>query len=282
MTDPEYVIPRDRLPEGFAERVEQPVPHPAPPRPAATIVLMREARPGLQILLLRRARSSGFVPGAWVFPGGRVDTADGVSRVADRLLGPDAATAASRLGMSSDAEPTPLAYYVAALREAFEETGLLVGRALDAHRGHPPGAGDLRVSALRKALMADEVTFSEVLDALGCRGGGAVEYIAHWITPVVEPRRYDTRFFAASVPEGSEPVLDPREMTHALWLTPAEALARYRDGALPMVFPTIKTLESLTAFRSPAQALAAFAAREIPAILPRLVTTPTGIGLELP
>ena len=90
------------------------------------------------------------------------------------------------------------------------------------------------------------------LDGLGARlDGTAIEYIAHWITPEAEPRRYDTRFFAAIVPPKSEPSPDPREMTDAVWLAPAEALARHEAGRLPMIFPTIRTLEGLSTFDTP-------------------------------
>jgi 8-oxo-dGTP pyrophosphatase MutT (NUDIX family) len=170
---------------------------------------------------------------------------------------------------------------IAALREAFEETGLLVARRADGSQV-PPAAADPAVSAQRARLLADDGVFPDVLDALGARlDGGAVEYIAHWVTPLVEPRRYDTRFFAAAV-EGEGPVaFNPGEMTDAVWLPPARALERSRAGGLPMVFPTLKTLETLRDFDHPRAALAAFAAREIPTVLPRLVRTPTGVGLEL-
>ena len=109
-----------------------------------------------------------------------------------------------------------------------------------------------------------------------------MEYVAHWITPVQEPRRYDTRFFAAVVEREREVLLNPGEMTEALWLTPGEALNRHARGRLPMVFPTIRTLEDLRDYATAREALEAYAAREIPPILPRLVKTPTGVGMRIP
>lgn len=280
MSGPDFVIPFDQVPERFAENVAHPPATPVPARPAATIVLLRDGDGGPEVLLLRRNRSAGFVPGAYVFPGGRVDGADADPEVVARLDGLDAEGAARRLELA-DADPPALAYYLAAIREAFEETGILV--AHDAASAAPPTAEESTdVHALRDALMAERISFAGVLDRLGCRlDGTAVEYLAHWITPEAEPRRYDTRFFAAKVRPGAHALVDEREMTDALWVTPADALRRCRAGSLPMVFPTIRTLEELASFPTVDAVLAHLRARRIPTILPRLVLTPTGIGLEV-
>ena len=281
MTESEFEIPNERLPDGFAESIEVIPTEPAHPRPAATVVVARDGTNGLEILLVRRNRSSGFVPGAWVFPGGRVDPADGHPDLYDRVDGLTVEQASDRLGLDPASETPALAYYLASIREAFEETGLLVGRLAD---GSPPrcAAHDAESDRLRSALLEDEVSFAAVLDALRCRvAGDAVEYVAHWITPLVEPRRYDTRFFMAAVPPESEPVIDPREMIAAEWITPTAALLRQAEGSMPMVFPTIKTLQQLAPFGGVEEAMHAFAARSIPSILPRLVRTPTGVGLEI-
>jgi len=285
--EPDYEIPLHRLPEGFAEAVRRTPDHPAQPRPAATIVLMRDGLSGLEVLLLRRTRSAGFVPGAYVFPGGRVDPLDADPELLERLDGLTAQDAAERLHLGAtpatrDVPAVPaVAYYVAALREAFEETGILVARA---GGGAPPTAAeDPTVDAVRDDLLEHRITFAQALDRLGCRlDGRAVEYLAHWITPVVEPRRYDTRFFAARVHGRGRVVIDAREMTDAVWITPADALQRQHEGSLPMVFPTIRTLEQLAAYDTVDAALAELGLRRVPAILPDLVVTPTGVGLRLP
>ena len=242
---------------------------------------MRAARPSLQVLLLRRAKTAGFVPGAFVFPGGRVEEHDSDSRLVDRIDGVTPETAAQRLDLAPDAAPPALAYYLAALRETFEETGILVGRD---QAGRPArfAPTDPGFRTLLGDLRADGSQFPAVLDRTGCRlDGSVVEYIAHWITPVVEPCRYDTRFFAAAIPPGQEPMLHSAEVSEAVWLTPAEALELNIRGAMPMVFPTIRTLESLLPFRAPEEVLEVFAGRAIPTILPRLVRTPKGVGMEL-
>jgi len=282
MSDFDFTIPFDRLPPGFVETLDDVPDEPAAARPAATILLLREGPDGMETLMLRRTRRAGFVPGAYVFAGGRVDLADGEPDAVRRLQGLLPEAAAARLGLGTDAVPPAAAYYVAALREAFEETGLLVGVSTS---GAPaPSAGeDPEVARTRDRLLADEITFGQALDHLEVTvDAAAVEYVAHWITPVQEPRRYDTRFFAAVVARERQFLLNPAEMTDARWLTPRNALALHARGRLPMVFPTIRTLQALEEHDSPAAALSAFAAREIPPILPRLVKTPTGVGMELP
>ena len=277
---PDFIVPFDQLPAGFAENVSHPPQVPAPPRPAATILLMRDGAAGLEVLLMRRGRNAGFVPGAYVFPGGRVDRSDAEPHVVEHLDGLDEEAAARRLELP-DGDPPALAYYLASLREAFEETGILVARHPNGD-APPTAAADRDVDILRDDLMEDRVTFAEALDRLGVRlDGGSVEYMAHWITPEVEPRRYDTRFFAAKVPGDAEAVVDPREMTDAVWLGPADALRRFRGGSLPMVFPTIRTLMDLSDFPSVDAVLAHLRTLRIPTIMPRLVMTPTGVGTEV-
>ena len=278
---PDYEIPEERLPPGFVETVTKVPDVVAVPRAAATVVLMRESAAGPEVLLLRRNRATGFVPGAYVFPGGRVDAADGEDALAECWDGLTREDAAGRLGLGPDADPPAIAYYGAAVREAVEETGLLPG--VVAARG--AGGGELSGKAVRdarEALLGAGVPFARVLRRLGARlDGAAVEYIAHWVTPVVEPRRYDTRFFAARVPRGAAVVYDEREMTDAVWLTPHAALARHRDGRLPMIFPTIRTLEDLCDFETVDELLAYYRSRVITRVQPEIVRTATGVALRV-
>lgn len=279
MTPPEHVIPFDELPENFARSIEDPPEVPVTPRPAATIVLMRDGDDGPEVLLLRRSHRSGFVPGAWVFPGGRVDRSDAHEDLVARVDGMTPEGVAERLRLDDTGEA--MAYLLAALREAFEETGILVAHRSDG--SHPPTAAESReVDALRNDVLEDTLPFADALERLGCRiDGAAVAYMAHWITPEVEPRRYDARFFAAAVPAESEAIIDPREMTDAVWLTPSGALKRFQEGSLPLVFPTIKTLEQLEPFSTVNEALDELGSQAVPAIMPRLVVTPDGVGTEV-
>ena len=281
MKEPEFQIPRENLPPGFAESLEKKPTQIVEPKPAATIALLREGAGELEVLLLRRVRSSGVVPGAWVFPGGRVDRDDAGAELVARLDGLSAGDASERLGLAPDADPPALAYYIAAIREAFEETGILVGRDADGEAPRP-AARDAEVQRLRERLLEDEDSFPLLLDQMGCRMDAAsVEYIAHWITPEAEPRRFNTRFFAAAVPPGMESLHHTREMSDAVWIAPREALRRNREGRFPMVFPTIKTLSALEPHPTPDAALRSFQEKTIPTIMPRLVSTPTGVGIEV-
>lgn len=274
-----FVIPFENLPDGFAQSIEDPPAVPVAPRPAATIVLLRDGSEGMEVLLMRRSRRSGFVPGAYVFPGGRVDRADAAPSVLARLDDLDVDRARDRLKHEGD--PPAIAFYLAALREAFEETGILVGVRPDGS-APPTAAEDSGVDRVRDELMGDRIGFDEALERMECRiAGNAVEYIAHWITPEPEPRRYDTRFFAARVHAGAKPIVDPREMTDALWLRPTDALVRCEDGDLPMVFPTIKTIEALASYETTEAALSGFGGAPVRTILPTLVITPTGVGLQI-
>lgn len=250
------------------------------PRPAATVVLLRERAPGFQLLLMRRTRSAGFVPGAYVFPGGRVDARDAAPALVSRLerLTPEAA--AVRLA-PPEGDPPAIAYYLAGAREAFEEAAVLVARPGGRFRPET-ASGRARLIRLRDHLLAGTRRFPEVLDDLGVGiDGTAFEYIAHWITPEAETRRYDTRFFAALAPAGSRPAPDPREMTDSLWLSPGDALDRHRAGRLPMIFPTIRTLERLSAFSTADAVLEHYRGRDIPAVMPALVRTGAGVRVSI-
>lgn len=271
-----FEIPGDRLPPGFMETIEDPPERPAPAVPAATIVLIRdvsdtgagvEGGGGVEVLLMRRHGRSGFVPGAWVFPGGRVDPADSAPPLYQRITG-------------LPSEPVPeSAFWTAALREVFEETGVLLAR--DADGGWAPDtASDSSMEAHRSGLMADEVTLMDVLEERGLTLDAEVMvHVAHWVTPVVESRRYDTHFFAAALPSDRIATPDPREMTEAAWLTPHDALERFERGEMPMVFPTVRTLQALGEYRSTRDVIDTFRQRHIPRVLPRLVRTETGVAI---
>lgn len=260
-----FEIPEDRLPPGFAATVDEPPASPVDPYPAATVVLMRDGPDGAEVLLMRRHDSSGFVPGAWVFPGGRVDRADAEPELRERVLG------------LPDPDP-PAAFWIAALREVFEETGVLFAR--DGAGAWSPDTSDPGVERDRRALMAGEETLAHVIARRDlCLDATGMVHIGHWVTPVVEPRRYDTHFFAAAPPDGLEARVDAREMTEASWLVPARALERFEHGELPMVFPTVKTLQSLAGFPTVDEALASLRRRTVERILPRLVRTGTGVAI---
>ena len=206
---------------------------PAAPRPAATVVVLRPHGDGLAVFLVKRNRRVGFMPSAWVFPGGRVDTADALVDH-PRLTGGQAA--ADAMGLSLD-EAVP--FLAAAVRETFEESGIWLGE------GSAP-------QSARDALNAREATLAEVLDAHELRADlDALVPWSWWVTPLAEPRRYDTRFFLALV-DTEDGRHDDGETVQSAWMPLSEAAARADAGDLPMAPPTWWTLRELAALR-PAQ-----------------------------
>lgn len=235
--------------------------------PAATIILMHDGECGLEVLLLRRNQNAGFAPGAYVFPGGRVDPVDSEVAILDRMEGLTAKRAALQLKLTGS-QPPAIAYYVAAVREAFEESGILLAVRTDGSVP-PTAAENEKVRTLRENLMAGRIHFKDVLVEMDCRlTGNAMQYVAHWITPVSWPVRFDTRFFAAQLPSKRECAVDRREMTKGLWITPDNAVGLHETGSLPMILPTITMLKRLTAFDGTKDALAALAKEQVHPILP--------------
>ncbi len=267
-----FLIPQDALPPGFAERVEGSGWTPVPPRPAATVVLLRETEGGPEVLLLRRHRRSGFAADAWVFPGGTVDAEDRDPALAGALSGPSAAEWAARMGLADAGEA--LGYVAASIREALEETGILLA--------FPAPPADV-VAEARRALLAGETTLARVVEEIGARLDGAgLVYVAHWITPDPEPRRYDTRFFLAQVPADAVCAPHQAELVDFAWMPPARAVERFRDGGLRLLPPTVRTLEDLSGFASVHDLRVALRDRPVPAILPRMRRHPDGVAIELP
>lgn len=210
------------------------------PRPAATVVLVRDGSNGPQVLLLRRDHAAVFAAGAHVFPGGRVDAADAAPALAALCDGIDDVRASAVVGL----EQGGLAYWVAAIRECYEEAGLLLATGDQVRTV----AAD---SDLREALMAGELTLEAICRRRGLRlAAGALSYFGHWITPKGPPRRFDTRFFIAPSPPGQEACACLRETFDPCWMRPEEALSAARKGRIKALYPTIKTLESLEGHHS--------------------------------
>ena len=208
---------------------------PLEPRPAATVVLLRDGPDGrLETLLARRPSTMVFAADMHVFPGGRVDAADADPRLARRsVISP--ATAAADLG--GDLQPdAALAAYVAAIREAFEEAGVLFAVA--------PAGADL--DRARARLLQDPGAFPDLADALDLRlRTDLLVPLSRWVTPPGLSRRFDTRFFAAMLPAGAEPTLVGEEVVLQAWRAPSAALDAMAAGMLSMWLPTSTTLQQL-------------------------------------
>ncbi|HSE00861.1 MAG TPA: hypothetical protein VLB72_09025, partial [Burkholderiales bacterium] len=178
------------------------------PQPAATLMLVRDALHGLEVLMLQRSQALAFMPGVHVFPGGALDAADDSPALRALCAGIDDAAASRALGIQRGG----LAHWIAAIREAFEEAGILL--AYDAAGGivSVDEATAERYRAQRRALDEGRSDFAEFMVGEGLRlAVDRLRYFGHWITPVGSPRRYDTRFFVAVAPEGQEARHDERE-----------------------------------------------------------------------
>ena len=234
------------------------------PRASSTVVLLREERGGepFSVLMLERHESIAF-PGATAFPGGVVDPHDvdapGASLPADQ------AWAAEGEG---DRPPDALAYWVAAVRELFEEVGIVLARC-----GDRPVLGPLApdVAALRARLHAGE-SLAGVLSGAGLvPATDALYYFARWITPVANPRRWDTRFLVGRLPDGQEACADGTETVSCTWMTPRAALAAYEAGTITLIPPTVRTLDDLARFSSVDAVLDHARSRIVRAATPELV-----------
>jgi 8-oxo-dGTP pyrophosphatase MutT (NUDIX family) len=238
------------------------------PRAAATVLTIRDSPNGYEILMLRRNLKSDFVGGAYVFPGGAVDARDGETD--QQVFGLSDVEASRRL----EVERGGLAFYVACLRELFEEAGLLIacdetGRAFRFRDGD-----DLaRFAAYRRAVNANELDFLTMMKRenllLDLRG---LEYLSHWITPVGPPRRYDTRFFVALAPTDQRATHDAGETVADLWIRPVDALAGKARGEFDMIFPTIRNLQAIAHFTSVNEVLNyARSLESIPCVEPEMI-----------
>lgn len=231
----------------------------AAPRPAATVALVRPGGEVPEVLLLQRTREAAFLAGAYVFPGGALDASDGDARVAGRVFGLSDAEASARLELPGGG----LAFWVAAIRECFEEAGILI--ATDEQR-RPVSAGRAAaLGSMRRALSSGELEFAELLERerllLPAR---ELAYFGHWITAPGRSRRFDARFFVATAPDGQHGSHDAAETIRDLWIRPQDALARAAQGEIELAFATRNTLAEVARFGDPHDLLAH--ARTLPQI----------------
>lgn len=226
-------------------------------RDASTVCLLRDSDDGVQVFVMRRTTSMAFAPGMHVYPGGAVEVSDSHVPVGG---GADLAAVAVRT-WSDD----PRALLAAAARETFEECGVLL--ALD--RSGAPVVVDDELEAERETLVVEGSGFHDLLARRGwVVDDGALVPFAHWVTPEVEDRRYDTRFFMASVPSTQGARHIGGEADRAAWWRPSDALTAYAAGRMAMLPPTVATLTLLADHASAASALAAAARVEVEPLMP--------------
>jgi len=243
------------------------------PKDAATVILLRDAPAGLEVFLQRRVAGMPFAGGMTVFPGGGVDARD---RSAVAWAGPPPSWWASRFGCD---DPLAQALVCAAVRETFEESGVLLAGP-DEH-----GVVDdaTRYHQARGALVARDLSMAQFLaDARLVLRADLLRPWANWVTPEGEPRRYDTRFLLAALPAGQHADGVTTEAADAGWQTPRAALDDWRAGRRWLLPPTWYTLGELASFHTVAELTAASADRRIHKIRPRLVRDADGLRAVLP
>jgi 8-oxo-dGTP pyrophosphatase MutT (NUDIX family) len=245
-------------------------------RLAATVML---ARPPFQLYMTRRSASSAFAPDAFVFPGGTIEPQDASRAAQDRTLGLEReridrefrASVSSDLACDEPAVDRTAArtLLVTALRELFEEAGVLFARSGDGVAIDAGSIGSERIARERIGIREGTLTFAQFLDAHDWYADArALTLFSHWITPRTEPRRYNTHFFFAVAPPDQAAIADTVETHDGRWIAPSDALARYRRGELHLVYPTIKHLERLATCDSLDAALAFARAKPVVTILP--------------
>jgi 8-oxo-dGTP pyrophosphatase MutT (NUDIX family) len=248
-----------------------PVKPPVVPVPAATLVLVRD-RPvgGLELLLIKRHTKSKFAAGDHVFPGGKVEASD---------LPEDVARSCHGLPASDARDPDftaerAMAHRVGVIRETFEEVGVLLARDV---AGAPAVLEAATLDKYRRACHVDHRSFWTMVEAEGFTlPTDALVHFAHWITPEESPLRFDTRFFAAVMPEGQEAVADGHEIVDLRWLPPEEALEAAARGEISLRNATMRNVQLFVGAPSSAAALERLALRAITTIRPRIVILPDG------
>jgi 8-oxo-dGTP pyrophosphatase MutT (NUDIX family) len=239
------------------------------------VLLLRDGTDGLEVYLQRRTRGMPFAGGMTAYPGGGVDPRDGDVETA--WVGPPPSSWASAFGC---AERTARELVCAVVRETFEEAGVLLAGSPD---GVVPDVSGADWEAQRQALLSRELSLAELLAGRGLAlRADLLRPFAHWITPPVEPRRYDTKFFVAALPAGQEARHVTGEADETTWLRPADALAELAAGGRPMLPPTIHTLGQLETFADVAAALAGSPPDALEPISPTFEETPDGRWAVLP
>ena len=237
-----------------------------PIKPAATVILMREAEEsGFEIFIVKRSSRSSF-GSLYVFPGGKLDPEDTERDLYACCEGMSDEEASARLGIENDG----LSFWIACIRECFEETGVLLTNPNDSLIQEYE-----KLSSLRKQLNNKEISFKDICisESLRLRTNNIVP-CAHWITPAIEPKRFDTRFFLAKVNAKQLASHDGFELTESFWIKPKDALVKLKEGKMNMILPTISNIEQLAEFSSAFEAFNYFEGlgnNAIEPILPKFV-----------
>jgi 8-oxo-dGTP pyrophosphatase MutT (NUDIX family) len=251
------------------------------PKDSATVILVRRGQGKTpEVFLARRHDSQSFMAGVYVFPGGQLEASDADIAETKLLSVSDGFQPHTLLQDSKLTRDMALGFYICAIRETFEETGVLFARnASDNSIDFGNAIIQARFAAYRQPLNEGKITLAEIIrqEDLVVMPELLTPY-SHWITPEIVPQRFSTRFFLAEFPHGQKVVTDKDELTSSLWVTPGEALQMYTAGKISMMPPTLKTLEEMAEFCAMDELFAAARNRKIYPVLPQ----PMKGGLKLP
>lgn len=236
------------------------------PIAAATVILARQfADAPWECFMVRRHVRSDFAADVFVFPGGKVEESDGDPALAQ--------FARDRADLQGESDPvTSLAVKLAAIRELFEEAGVLLAERDGVSLVRLDREDHGRYARYRRMLHTGQLSLLELAQREGLFfAAHRLHPFSRWITPVNSSRRYDTRYFVSLIPEGQEPSHDALETTDSTWIAPADALDRFRRGEFPLVYATEKHLERVAQYASIDQMIAATGKEELEPVLPRIV-----------
>lgn len=236
--------------------------------PAATVLIIRDGQNGIEVFMVERSNRPPF-GNLFVFPGGKIDESDNDSRAQSLCKSITDKEASSLLGIENNG----LGYWVACVRECFEEVGILLAEKKDGSKLNLNGSEKKKYQKYRQDLLDDKISFHDIciqeeLELL-------TENIApfsHWITPDIEVKRFDTRFFIACLPDNQTGIHDGNELVNSLWISVEEAIKKAYAGDMNMIMPTIKNLEQCVGFESIQELLnhqQKLTNDDIPSILPK-------------
>ena len=236
--------------------------------PAATVLLVRDRGNELEVLMVKRSKRPPF-GNLYVFPGGKIDESDKDPNVTNFCNGLNDEQASIKLGIDEGG----LSYWVACVRECFEEVGILLAIKNNGEELDLNGADKHKFDNYRRMLLDNKISLLEICKKENLSLNlNNIEPFSHWITPEIEIKRFDTRFFIAYIPAKQTEKHDGNEITDSVWISPKKALERSLNGEMPMIMPTIRNLQQCLEFDS-AQKLLEFQSKltndDIPPILPK-------------
>ena len=253
----------------------------AQPRKASTVIVVRDH---MEVLLMQRSTHDSFMAKATVYPGGAVDEADAYPMLSNFSGGFDNKTAKAKLKNMGLDETDASGFFFAAIRELFEEAFILFAKRISGEALNFSAEPELsRFKEYRKAIHDNKMTLVELAQKEGLiYKPDALTPFAHWITPVFQKTRFDTRFFLAGLPEGQVAAHDNNELTSAAWMTPEDALDKNAAGEIKLMPPTLMTLTELASFNSVTKLFMYASSKDIPIILPEAFAEGSIAGVRLP